>query len=36
MVQHYAQVLNAELDQMDPGMSVFPIARALINPDKVK
>ena len=36
MVQHYAQVLNAELDQMDPDMSVFPIVRALINPDKVK
>ena len=36
MVQSYAQVLNAELDQMDPDMSVFPIVRALINPDKVK
>lgn len=33
MVQSYAQVLNAELDQ---DMSVFPIVRVLINPDKVK
>lgn len=36
MVQHYASVLNAELDPVDPDMSIFPIVRALINPDKVK
>ena len=36
MVQQNTQVLNAELDQLDPTMSVYPIVRALINPDKVK
>lgn len=36
MVQSHEMVLNAEIDPIDPDMGVFPAARALINPDKVK
>lgn len=36
MIQQYSMPLNAEKEQIDPEMNVFPIFRALINPDKVK
>lgn len=36
MVQQHAIPLNSEKDQIDQEMNIFPIFRALINPDKVK
>lgn len=36
MVQKYNQVLDADPDAVDPGFGIYPIYRALINPDKVK
>lgn len=36
MAQLHCTVLNADPDQVDPEMAVFPFVRALINPNKVK
>lgn len=36
MVQKSSQVLDASLDAIDNEMGIYPIYRALINPDKVK
>ena len=36
MVQKHSVVLDASLDTVDPGMGIYPLWRALINPDKVK
>lgn len=36
MVQHYSKVLDESGNELDAGMFVYPVVRALINPDKVK
>ena len=36
LVQKSTQVLDATLDAVDPDMNIYPMCRALINPDKVK
>lgn len=36
LVQKSTQVLDATLDAIDPDMNIYPMCRALINPDKVK
>ena len=36
LVQKYSTVLDADPDALDPEMGISPLARALINPDKLK
>lgn len=36
MVQKSYTVLDSDPNSIDPGMGIYPMARALINPDKVK